>query len=393
MQYVMPHPMSWFTRIGILFLLLLIASLPVVIYFQFEQQRLLLALLLILIAVQIVLDAHTAAMAVSMMSKLRKVTGNWDLLAMTGIEARSLSSLVWLSTIRRTWVDHALLALPRLGVSLGFVQFLHASPMGALLQSDVISNARPFPYYSFNQHYGLPPAPEIYPDATQVMVALVVLFVYAISEGALAAAGGVMWSMLRPQYEATAVGLTIFSRLLTVGLALVVFAPLAHVMHIYDQQAQPNTMPPIELIRWHVDNCASVGRAPTDDWFFQSKQQEGQQLQQVGRCDDMRRELMFLRAIEGIQVTMESFLDQGVLLGANVMRPIVSYDDPHYFGVYTDDKWTRRASYWPFVARNIISALVALSIYAALIWLALRIACYGLARHGLVNEPRAEVAQ
>jgi len=384
MQHIQPNPLAWRIRLGILLPLLAMGALPLIVYFQHAQRDLLLAMLMVLATVQILLSLRTAGIAAGMMARLQRMSGNWDLLALSGVRARSLPLYVWLTTLRHTWIDHALLAIPRLGMALGLVQFFHIR--GSLRLS--IFSDYPFTYLSHNHSLYMPNfcydclAPDllIYPDAMQVVITLIILVIYTVSEGALVAALGTFWGALRARHQTLAVSTAISSRLLLFGIVMISFNALGKTTLEYRSGrgifALGNARNDVEL-------CQFANRPQRDSQtLFRSQALD---MRASGRCFEANLDLAFVRAVEAVQVTMTSFVDQGVLLSANLMRPIgpVSVVGARYFGHYLDDEWNWQTSYWPFLLRNVVSALLAFGIYGVLIGVVLLTASYRFVRYRL----------
>ena len=337
MQQMTPQPLSWKTRIGILAPLLAMASLPLFVYFKFEHEYILLHMWLILIVVQFILSIRTAKLAIGMISGIRKRDGKRVQLTLTEAEAKSFPRQVFMEVMRATWIDHVMLAFPRLGVGLAFMQYFHSSPLWQMFQSDILFNARPFLFRSYN------PPQHIYPDVFQIIVAWVILMLYCISEVALTISFGVLWGTIARKFKS--LNFVIVSRILIIGVVLIGFI-------IAIEQRTPNYYEPA-LLRRNLESC---------EYFDQNQRR-------VEKCDNLEWKLIVLRTNESIQVGITSFFDQGVLIGSNIMRPeYCSYGNSPLYDI-------------PFIIRNILSAILAFSIYTLLIWLSLRIAQQRLIRH------------
>ena len=383
--FTSPQALSWKVRLGILLPLLAMASIPLFVYFQFEHEHILLWMWLILIAVQIVLSLRTARLAIGMMSSIRKRDGKHIQLTLTEAEAKTFPRDVLKAVMRATWIDHVMLALPRLGVALAFMQYFHASPLWVMRHSNSVFNIPPFLYYSHDYHAGFPSPPIIYPDMIQVTITIIILLLFAIFEGLLVIGLATLCSNLIQKYKATI--LTITSRLLIVFTVIIIFIQLTHIISMWFPLLFKN--PSLGTPTYQsVDTCESVYRTLAKDGRPQLIQEIGQKRQESGQCKKAYQDLMFLRTVEGTQVTITSFLDQGMLLASNILRPIILDEelmtDPEfqyiYYGYRYDREWNWQVSYVPFVIRNILSALLAFAIYGVIIWSSLRIA-----RHRLVS--------
>ncbi len=338
--FTSPQSLSWKVRLGILLPLLTMASMPLFVYFQFEHEHILLWMWLILIAVQMILSLRTARLAIGMMSGIRKRDGKHIQLTLSEAEAKTFPRDVFKAVLRATWIDHVMLALPKLGVALAFAEYFHTSWIREMLSSNIIFNAHSFLYVSHN------PAHMMYPDIIQIIIGLMILMICCISEGAISTAFGIVWGILVKGRNT--IDFVIISRAILCCVALIGFA-------VSMEQRAPNIVEEPALIRKYVKACQDFNQ-------FQRRAEQ---------CDSLERKLISLRITESGQVTITSFFDQGVLLASNIMRPIKAG--------YYDNKQNLIETYQPFVIRNILSALLAFSIYGIIIWSSLRIA-----RHRLI---------
>jgi hypothetical protein len=334
MQQLTPYALSWKVRLAILLPLLAMASLPLFVYFQFEHEHILLWMWLILIVVQMVLSLRTARLAISMMASIRKHDGKHIQLTLTEAEAKTFPYDVFKAVIRATWIDHVMLALPRLSVALAFAEYFHTSYISSMTLSDVIFNARPFLYVSHN------PAHMMYPDILQVIIALIILMTFCISEGAISTAFGILWGIL--VRGRNTIDFVIISRVIICCIALTSFM-------VAMEQRAPNIVEKSALIRKYVTVCEDFDQ-------FQRRAEQ---------CDSKEWKLISLRITESGQVTITSFFDQGILLTSNIMITSMFY--------YIDGKFYLE-EFFPFMIRNILSALLAFAIYGVIIWSSLRIA-------------------
>jgi len=270
------------------------------------------------------------------MAGIRKRDGKHIQLTLTEAEAKTFPRDVFKAVMRATWVDHVMLALPRLGVAVAFAEYFHTSNIWSMITSDVFFNARPFLYIISI------PAHMLYPHIPQIITTLIILIIYCVSEGALSTAFGILSGILVRRRNT--IYFVIISRAIMCFIALITFAVAME---------QRNNLEEERWIRQGVEDCQEFDQ-------FQRRTEQ---------CDSKEWKLISLRLTESGQVTITSFFDQGVLLVSNIMRPSMFY---YRDGIYYLQE------FFPFVIRNILSALLAFSIYGVIIWSSLRITSYRL---------------
>ncbi len=370
MPYFRLRPLTWKFRLLMLLPLLVMASLPLLVYFEPEYEHSLLLMLLTLIVGQSIISMHTAALAARAMHRLRKMSGNWELLALTNIEGQSLSRYVWLDTLRHTWIDHALLALPRLGMALAFAQHLHISDRS---RPPFVFNTNAFLYISHSDLMSTSHDLDgifANPHTSQIIIAFCVLLVYAIAEGALMAALGILWGVFTNRYEVTFAGVAVSRISIALAGIIGVWPTVIFAETLISSYYSTG-------IRLQLHYCSIAERNSTDDINYPW----GKQLQETGVCYEASHELALIRATEGMQVTLLSFYEQGTLVGAGIMRihvPLLpevrtTISETQYYLVRLRP-----------IMRHLLSAILAMLIYVVLIGSALRLARVRLVRQGFI---------
>ena len=256
-----PRPLSWKFRLLMLLPLLVMASMPLFVYFQFEHEHILLWMWLILIGVQFVLSMRTARLASRMVTSVRKN----DALTLSRDEARRFPLYVLKSVFRATWIDHALLVLPRLGVALAFMQFLHISSFWSLYASNTIITSSLFTYFSYETYYISPSEMMVFPDVIQIVCLFIIVATYALMTNLVSIAIGVGLASCMRGNLTPVVTLIMHVMILCLGF---VFAFLHHYPFIYD--------PP--SVHRYIDECKSTERVATENFSYQYKQKSGQRI-------------------------------------------------------------------------------------------------------------------
>jgi len=334
-----PQPLSWKIRLAIFIPLMLMGSMPLFVYFQFEHESILLLMWLTLIVVQFVLSIRTARLAIHMMAGVRKRDGKRIHLDMTPNEAKAYPRKVLAAVFRVTWLDHVMLALPRLGVAVGFTQYFR---FASYAKYGYVFNVDPFIYYSLpaykTQNLSIEP----------ILLMLVILILISLAESISTCLIGIFITSRQSIFKRN---ISIFKiKLFVIVCSIIIFTlSLSFVQNTMYKRTSAN-------LRSQITACNS----PVDDdrlWV--------QELKQSGRCSQLELDLTNLRITETIQMTSTIFVDNGVLLGANIMRPpLVAFE----------------YNWLPFVFRNILSALLAFGIYGVMIVAMLRVACRRLVR-------------
>ena len=176
-----PRPFSWKFRLLILLPLLVIASMPLFVYFQPEHDPILLMMWLTMIVVQLAVSIRTARLAVGMMLSVRKN----DSLTLTPDEASAFPKVVLKAVLRATCVDHVILVLPRLGVAVAFAQYF-----SWMYGTYGLCNLDTFCYYVLS---AFPRNPAI----TQILLTLVILLLLSLAENVLATVIGLGLGFIR----------------------------------------------------------------------------------------------------------------------------------------------------------------------------------------------------
>jgi hypothetical protein len=110
--------------------------------------------------------------------------GAWEAFALTGVSARRYIEATWQGIVGRTWGDHALFALLRLGLAVGIAQLLHMLNGLPLSRTYLVS---PFYYYSHGGN-GMTFLLTMPVTLVDVLMGGVVLLIFSIMEAQFLAA-------------------------------------------------------------------------------------------------------------------------------------------------------------------------------------------------------------
>jgi hypothetical protein len=268
-------------------------------------------------------------------------TVGWDVLVVSGIDERRIVWGKWWAIVRELWPHYLLLALPRIGIAYATMDYLNFYP--SWIDSSITPLTRPFYYMSFeNSSYGTPIA---YDAAwSQVIIAVGVLLVIGLAELTLVAAIG-LWaafSVQRSQPLRPIIGGIARFALIPVAVGAVMMTD-----HVGWWFYAPiwKTFGPVGM---RDEFVGMVYYGVPDRWCLQPPTTEWMETCHWARWEQGRR-----RVFETVQTAFFALGDGGILLAANILRPIASAG---------------------FVVRNIFSAILGLGLYAPLTWGFLRLA-------------------
>ncbi|MAS37059.1 MAG: hypothetical protein CL610_23870 [Anaerolineaceae bacterium] len=296
----------------------------------------------LLVLAQVAVSLNMVISAAYSIMREQKTTG-WDLLIMTHLDAHRLVWGKWWAVVRNAGPVYLLFGLPRVGLAYMLMTYLNIYP-GWL---DVSINAfnRPFYYMSFAGSRATVPI-AYHAAPVQIGIAALVLVVLCLAELGLMAAVGLCGAVLIQHHNPL--------RLLT-GMALrLTLIPLAFMSVGWIDQVGSSahdwlwrTYRPIDVPEAYMDGvyigvpderCAQPIDANTDDWCVWA------------RWEQAKRHI-----IETIQVAVSTLADGGILLAANMLRPI--------------------AGMW-FIGRQVFSAFLGCALFVLLtrllLWLAKR---------------------
>lgn len=340
---------NWIIRLLWLTPLLLVATIPLWLYMDRTREDVLLMMLLVNLGAALLMLIYSASFVHDIMRRLRFLSENGegdnnDLLMLSNIGAKTYVEGLWWITVRRVWVDYALLSLPRIGLAYGLAQYLHLVylqfPLPPFTQINAVYPlfTPAFQYISYGDF-----ALRLLPNFDTVVIAGSLLMILALFEAGFSTALVTLAAMFIARHKTRSILLAIMLRLfIVVGVAQAIVA-----------------MTPTNRA-WHREfaccGCGSTACSAADP--------------------DSTQDVQFraaLRALEAGQVTLSILSDGGALLAANIMRPFgegsVYGLEYRYVGI--DDNYgyqMTRYSNVPFVVRNIASAGLGIIMYIVLTW-------------------------
>lgn len=373
-----PQALSWKTRLAIFLPLTAIGSLPLWVYFQSRHEHIIwMSMWMILIVVQFVLSIRTARLAIAMVSGVRKRDGKRIHIDLSAEEAKTYPNRVFKAVFHATWLEHVMLALPRLGVAMGFCDFFGlAYKYPYYADIDILwefqSFMRPFKYLGYGQA-------EF--DEFQLFSAFTVLVILCLFEYSLAISIGIFWGARVKPYISSYI-VTISRVVLPIG-SIMAFVLFGHILFLYESHGNYNpdeygVIRRVDDLRKQDRQCQSIYYSESDIPGHIQIQETGQNLHDSGVCAHISLHLVFVRSLESTQVTFTSFVDNGVLLSTNLLQ--FSWTQ-HYA---SDWGWERNNI--PFFIRNILSALLAFGIYGVMILSALKLTQRRLLRQSLIER-------
>jgi hypothetical protein len=272
-----------------------------------------------------------------------KDTTAWDTLILTGVDARRIVRSKWRGVYRHSWQLMILLILLRFATAWGMMQYLIIFPK-VIWFAERSRQLVTLPFHYHSYYYNLTTITTWLPDLWKILLSLGILIIYIWFEYRLITAVGIMTALISAQQFVFFLILGLISRILIVVAALVIFGLIGYSGETITGNLINNMRDRSELKALH-------------DRIF---------------CPDLdltqyycgwypTLELPKRRAFETIQVALSSVSDAGIMLTANILRPIGSPQ---------------------FVFRNCVSALLGFALYAWLIRFFLRLAEKAAVRWG-----------
>jgi hypothetical protein len=331
---------------------LLIAAIPSQIYIDGDQQRTIALMTLAIHALGVVVGLRTLFLAVNLMGEDSRAE-QWELLILTPQDARRLVIGKLIVCFRAVWWSHALLAMARLGLAAGYAQILHTyywpislfnpgTPWLERIGIKVICPVGLVPYCHGYSGWPFQYYDSLYLplDWWKIALAALVLVILHFLEGLLLTLLGLWAGLVGQVYlqKALALILRLGLGLLAAGLFISSEYPFQIAVQV---EGDPYNYKANEICVSFMEPHCTYGY----NHYLRS-------LQSFGRWN---------LPIEAAAVTGGTLLDNGTLLGANIMRPIGSR---------------------LFVLRNLASGLAGIAIYIALIWFWLKLTVWTAIRRG-----------
>jgi hypothetical protein len=327
------HDNRWLQLIDRILLIpaLGLAPIPFLTYINSTNLNLYLVMLIAIVSFCIWIEVRMVIVAVNSVWRQRRAD-TWESLILTGIDARQIVLGKWWAVVRQTWRSYVHLAALKLALACGIMQYLNIYPRWIDIEIDNINRAF---YYMSYQNYAATVPLAWNPGITAFIIGALVATFFSLAEDILTVAVGMLVSLVVRRMNT--IGM-IVSAILRVVLGVV---GIVLVFWIRD----------LEIRAWRERHNWQVYWGCDGEYFRK-------QTDYYNWCVEER---VARRIFETLQVSASSLADNGLLLAANILRPIGS----------------------PlFVLRNVASAILGLGIYAILTWMCLRFAQFLAVRQG-----------
>ncbi|MCA9884133.1 MAG: hypothetical protein KC708_14215 [Anaerolineae bacterium] len=322
-------------------------------YYTADDSNLLLANVLVIMLAHFMVAIGTIRITLDVTSGKRK---NSD----PSLQNTCPTVRLWKQAIRRAWPWHAALIVPKMGLSLAFVQYLYM--LGVPWRLLGYENWR---IWAVNLHQDLLLTPyvyrsiaddipasvikaEMFPQAETFIFSIILLTLFALANISLLVA--ITIAIKQHDTSRSAVWFSFVLRTFMVGIicaGVIVSAPFFNVTTTNDDRITCFEL----TYRWYPDE-------QTDGLY---RWQEAH--------------LNCVLVSETLYSGGLTLADQGVLLAANIMRPV----GEHSAFTAQYDQFTDAYHYdnRPFVLRQMVAAALGLGLYGLLTWGALRLAKQG----------------
>lgn len=254
-----------------------------------------------------------------------KQNRTWDSLVLTGIHGNRVIFGKWLAVVSTALGVAVLLTVSKLALGYGMMQNLNFYP--SWIDFGINNWNRAFVYMGSLVSTGEPIA--YYPQVWQVITAFIVLGIISIAEVGMLAGLGILCGFIKTRFAAIKFGGVIGIRTLFSILGVLLIGLVGqlevnfHILHTLPRSDNSSVL-------W---NCEGE--------FFQQK------ADYYAWCTVERDNR---RLFEAAQVSTATLADNGILLAANIMRPIATLQ---------------------FVLRNVFSAIITLVIMAVITFFSL----------------------
>jgi hypothetical protein len=233
----------------------------------------------------------------------------------------------WWLIVRHTLKWHLLLVPAKMGLALGFSQFLFV----AGLPFNVIPLSETYNYIAYN---GITP-PPIYPQWETSLITLFFLIAFAILENLLIATLNIATKQMQ---KPTKWFFTILTLRIGLALSLLGFMVLL----------RPLQNPYLD----YFSSCAF-----DHDWYSLVR-------------DEISQACFKTRVMQTLYTGLFTPFDQSILLGANIMRPISQLSlEERYYNIQPDDpyankRWDNRL----FILRQCVAGILGIFLYLGITW-------------------------
>jgi hypothetical protein len=334
----------WRLTYLLLFVLALIAAItPLWLYMDLFQSAALLIMAVIIYLAHIIVGMRTLLLASDSIPRERRC-GTWDNLILTGVDARQIMWGKWWAVVRHVWKDHALMALPRLGLAFGLAQYLYVMPLdipyvvSSYLRCPLIV---PFCYASRSG------PPTLNPELWTVLIAIGAAVLYSVFEVGLLSALGLFSALLAQKWMLI---FAVSGRIIITLLAVVLLVLVGNIR--------------LEgLIELHCGLSATIDCSWDEQHKLIVPSYTPENADEFGFASRTLR-----RIRDTLQVAVSPFIEGGNLMVANIMRPpanVASFGDSL---IWVNGEWiVLYPTNLLFVLRNLVAALLGLVLYALII--------------------------
>ncbi len=270
-------------------------------------------------------EFHIIFLAIGMIEH-EKQNRTWDSLVLTGVHSDRVVVGKWLALVRYSLGTVLLLTISKLAIAYSVMQYLNLHP--SWIDIAINNWNRAFVYMSYVCCSSPEPITN-YPQVWQVITAFIVLSAISIAEIGTLIGFGILSTFIKTRFTTIKFGYVLVIRVL---FSIVCTSLIGFLGQLEIDFHNSHTLP-------RSDNTSVLWNCEGE--FFQQK---GDYFAWCVVERDHRR--MF----EAAQVSAASLADNGVLLAANIMRPIASLQ---------------------FVLRNMFSAIITLLVIMLIIFLSL----------------------
>ena len=265
-----------------------------------------------------------------------KQNRTWESLVLTGVHSGQVVFGKWLALVQYNSGTALLLSISKLAIAYSVMQYLNIYPSWLDVETSFFN--RPFVYMSYDNFASTVPI-ALYPRLWQIIFAFIVLGVLGFAEIGLLTSFGMLCAFIKIRWSAVKLGSAVF---MGAGLALFGIV-LVFLIGYWESSAwfahkDPGYDTPSVYYGCEYESIAH------DSIYYRW-------------CLDERDHR---RIFETAQVATSALADNGVLIAANIMRPIGSFQ---------------------FAVRNVFSGLITLTVTMTLTIFGLFLASIFVQRH------------